>query len=157
MEAGEDVDALELARRMKPQAILAGADARGLSLAREADREGIAPVLLVLPAGATALPGMEGIWGCVPHCAAEPVLAGALDVAVRRFSEQRELDRARITAEERLRHRQVVERAKGLLMASGSMTEEQAYRFIRRRSMDSGRSLGQVAEAILLAGGAVYG
>lgn len=50
-----------------------------------------------------------------------------------------------------LEARKVIERAKGVLMARHNMTEEAAYEFIRRKSMDLRRSLREVSEAILLA------
>jgi response regulator NasT len=44
---------------------------------------------------------------------------------------------------------QVVEEAKRLLMERHGMTEEQAHRFIQKRSMDSGARMVQTAQMIL--------
>jgi signal transduction protein with GAF and PtsI domain len=54
--------------------------------------------------------------------------------------------------QEALAVRKVVERAKGLLMKSRQITEEQAFRLMQRQSMDTRRSMRELAEAILLAG-----
>ena len=52
--------------------------------------------------------------------------------------------------QEELETRKLVERAKEVLMRRRSMTVEQAYRWIQKRSMDSRKSMRHVAEAILL-------
>ena len=43
----------------------------------------------------------------------------------------------------------VIQRAKGLLMERNSMSEEQAHRFLQKKSMDSGFRLIQTAQMIL--------
>jgi AmiR/NasT family two-component response regulator len=47
--------------------------------------------------------------------------------------------------------RKVVERAKGLLMDSQGLKEAEAFRKIQRLSMNTRKSMREVAEAILLA------
>ena len=47
--------------------------------------------------------------------------------------------------------RKLVERAKGVLMDSQSLKEAEAFRRIQRLSMNSRKSMREVAEAILLA------
>lgn len=48
-----------------------------------------------------------------------------------------------------LRERKLIERAKGLIMAHQSMSEEQAYRFLRKTSMDQSKSMASMAQSIL--------
>ncbi|WP_085553931.1 ANTAR domain-containing response regulator [Azospirillum agricola] len=48
-----------------------------------------------------------------------------------------------------LNDRKIVERAKGLLMAHRDLSEEQAYRTLRKMAMDQNRRLVEVAEAVL--------
>ena len=52
--------------------------------------------------------------------------------------------------EEELETRKLVERAKEILMLRRNKTGEEAYRWIQKRSMDTRKSLRNVAEAILL-------
>lgn len=52
--------------------------------------------------------------------------------------------------QEELEIRKMVERAKEVLMRRRNMTGEQAYRWMQKRSMDSRKSMHNVAEAILL-------
>jgi GAF domain-containing protein len=51
---------------------------------------------------------------------------------------------------ETLETRKVVERAKGILMEANKVSENMAYKIIRKKSMDSCRSMKEVAEAIVL-------
>jgi AmiR/NasT family two-component response regulator len=52
--------------------------------------------------------------------------------------------------QEELETRKLVERAKEVLMRRRNMTGDQAYRWMQKRSMDSRKSMRNVAEAILL-------
>lgn len=53
--------------------------------------------------------------------------------------------------QEELETRKRIERAKGILMEEGKFTEEEAYLKIRKYSMDSRKTMREVAEAIILA------
>jgi GAF domain-containing protein len=57
--------------------------------------------------------------------------------------------KARLIQEE-LDIRKRVERAKEILMRRRSMSGDEAYRWIQKRSMDSRKSMREVAEAVLL-------
>jgi signal transduction protein with GAF and PtsI domain len=52
--------------------------------------------------------------------------------------------------QEELETRKLVERAKEILIRRRDMTGEQAYRWMQKRSMDSRKSMRNVAEAVLL-------
>jgi AmiR/NasT family two-component response regulator len=52
--------------------------------------------------------------------------------------------------QEELETRKLVERAKEVLMRRRRMKGGEAYRWLQRRSMDSRKSMRQVAEAVLL-------
>ena len=70
-------------------------------------------------------------------------LAPALDVAIARFKEARQLKRT-------LEGRKLIERAKGSLMAQLGLTEEEAFRRLRRAAMDSRKSMVEIAKALLV-------
>jgi AmiR/NasT family two-component response regulator len=53
--------------------------------------------------------------------------------------------------QEALTVRKLMERAKGYLMRSKKLTEEEAFKLIQRRSMDLRKSMREIAEAVLLA------
>lgn len=172
LEVRDGVTALDVSRRLHPHVILVAAELLNqerLDLAQTATRERIAPVVAILDLqtspcvkqkAAPAQVGtqeLEGTWGCIPACASELVLATAIQAAASLFAGQRTLEQAKETAEEQLRHRKLVEKAKGLLMASGRIGEQEAYRYLQKRSMDTGRPLWQVADAIILTGGGTHG
>ena len=70
-------------------------------------------------------------------------LVPALDLAIARFRESRDLKQA-------LEDRKVIERAKGMLMARLSLSEETAFRRLRRAAMDQRRPMVDVARAVLV-------
>jgi len=53
--------------------------------------------------------------------------------------------------QEELESRKLVERAKGILMRDYGLMEDEAFNRIRKKSMDSRRSMREIAEAIILA------
>jgi len=56
-----------------------------------------------------------------------------------------------LAAREALESRKVVERAKGILMKELSISEDEAYKKIHRKSMDMRKTMKEIAEAIILA------
>ncbi|MFO7680881.1 MAG: response regulator [Chloroflexota bacterium] len=75
-------------------------------------------------------------------------LSAAIQVAHKRFMEQRVLAEQAVKLQQTLEMRKIVDRAKGKLMASG-LSEEEAYRRIQREARDTGQSLHDVALSIL--------
>ena len=53
-------------------------------------------------------------------------------------------------AQEELASRKVIERAKGLLMKEQGLSEEEAYKLLRKTSMDKRVEMKNIAEAIIL-------
>lgn len=70
-------------------------------------------------------------------------LAPALDVAIARFAENRQLRQT-------LEGRKHIERAKGALMARFGLTEDEAFRRLRRAAMDSRKPMVEIAKALLV-------
>ena len=78
-------------------------------------------------------------------------LGPTLELAVARFRELEAVRRENEDLKKALASRKLIERAKGVLMEQEGLTESEAFRRIRKASMDSRRSMVAVAEAILLA------
>lgn len=72
-----------------------------------------------------------------------------LDVAMARFRRERKLLGELLDTRRQLADRKLVERAKGVLMAKGSLTEEQAYQKLRSMAMNKNLKLAEVAQRIL--------
>jgi len=72
-----------------------------------------------------------------------------LDVAMARFDEfqamRQELDKTKLS----LAERKQIERAKGIVMKSRSVDEEEAYVLLRKLAMDRNQRLAQVAENVI--------
>lgn len=65
--------------------------------------------------------------------------------------ENAELDLRVRSAEEALTTRKIIERAKDILSQEANVLPSEAYRLIQKQSMDSRKSMREVAEAIILA------
>lgn len=75
----------------------------------------------------------------------------ALEVALARSKEMRNLEKQVDELSERFETRKVVDRAKGILMDKFGITENEAYRRIQKISMNARKSMREIAEAIILA------
>jgi len=76
-------------------------------------------------------------------------LAPVLDAAIARF-EQLQAARAEAdAAKAQLGERKLVERAKGILMKSRKLSEDDAYRAMRKQAMDHKVKLTEVARQII--------
>lgn len=76
-------------------------------------------------------------------------LVPAIELAASRFAEMVALEGEVADLNDRLETRKVVERAKGALMESQSLTEPQAFRWIQRAAMDRRTTMRAVAQAVL--------
>jgi response regulator NasT len=72
-----------------------------------------------------------------------------LDVAVARFEEYQKLRAELEQTKIDLADRKVIERAKGLLMKSRGIAEDEAYKLLRKLAMDQNQRLVEVARSIL--------
>ena len=72
-----------------------------------------------------------------------------LDVAVARFEQDHALREELKSAQGRLVERKVVERAKGILMQQKGVSEDEAFRLMRKLAMDRNRKLLDVAQQII--------
>lgn len=74
-----------------------------------------------------------------------------LDLAVRRFNAFARLQSELAAAQGKLAEREVVDRAKRILMDSKKVTEPEAYAELRRKAMQSSRRIVDIAEAVVTA------
>ena len=76
-----------------------------------------------------------------------------LDAAISRFSVFKRMRTELETTKRALEERKVIDRAKGILMKSKGLSEEDAYAMLRKTAMDRGRRVSDVAEALVTAAG----
>ena len=80
-----------------------------------------------------------------------------LDMAIKRFNAIERM-RAEVEAvKTELSERKMIDRAKGILMRSRGLSEEQAYQLLRKTAMHQSRKIAQVAESLILAAGLLEG
>lgn len=74
-----------------------------------------------------------------------------IDVTISRFHAFRRLQEELAQAKEALHARKVIERAKGILMKQKNITEDEAYKLLRRTAMNQKRKLFDIAQSVVTA------
>ena len=80
-------------------------------------------------------------------------LKPVLDTAIARFQMMRQMRSELAETRRALEERKVIDRAKGLIMKSRGVGEDEAYALLRKAAMDQGRKVADVAEALVTAAG----
>ncbi|HCI81238.1 MAG TPA: response regulator [Ktedonobacter sp.] len=156
-EAGDGASAVNLAREIRPDLLIMDIrmpDMDGITAAETLNQEKIAPVLLLTAFGDQQLVERAKEAGVVNYIVKplrESQVAPAIEVTLARYNAYRALEKETSSLTEKLETRKVVERAKGLLMQQQGLSEAEAFRKIQRASMNTRKSMREVAEAILLA------
>jgi response regulator NasT len=156
-EAPDGEAAIEMARDLKPDLVIMDVkmpDLDGIAAARVLTEERIAPVLLLTAFSQQELIARAreaGVVGYLVKPFREADLSPAIEMAVARFAEFRELEREAHDLRDQIETRKLVERAKGVLMETSGLKEADAFRKIQKLSMDTRKSMREIAEAILLA------
>jgi response regulator NasT len=154
-DLGHDVVAREIyvkevadsTAREQPDVALVGlgiSSEHALELIGEIVREASCPVIALLNASDPAYiheAAKRGIFAYILHD--DPgELASAIDITLQRFAEYHNLRGA-------FGRRATIEQAKGILMARNSIDADTAFEMLRNRSQQSGRKLGDLADAIV--------
>lgn len=154
-ETGRGDEAVRLVRQLQPDiAILdikmPGLD--GLSAAREIAGERLAAVLILTAFSQRDLIERArdaGALGYLVKPFQKAELLPAMEVALGRFREMKDLHDQATSLEEQLESRKLVDRAKGRLMDGHGLTEGAAFSFIQKTAMRERRTMRDVADEIL--------
>ena len=149
VEATRRADALSAVTKASPDvAVIAVglADGDGVEAAAEVITKAKCPVVLFTSRTSDELVQRAREAGVIafllkPLRAAEVV--PTLEIAIARFRESAKLAQA-------LEERKVIERAKGVLMTRLGVSEEEAFKRLRRAAMDGRRPMVDVAQALLV-------
>ena len=76
-----------------------------------------------------------------------------LDMAISRFNAFSRMARELEEARSELEGRKVIDRAKGILMKSRGIGEDEAYRLLRKTAMSQNRKIAEIAQSLVLAAG----
>lgn len=133
--------------REQPDVALVGlgiSSEHALELIGEIVREASCPVIALLNASDPAYiheAAKRGIFAYIIHDDPQE-LASAIDITLQRFAEYHNLRGA-------FGRRATIEQAKGILMARNSIDADTAFEMLRNRSQQSGRKLGDLADAVV--------
>ena len=155
-EASDGFDAIELGRSVHPDLVLMDVKMPlldGISAATVIREERLADAVILLTAYSDA-EFVERARNCgVSVYLIKPVdvrtLVPNIEMAVARGREQRQLEEEVKAANRKLEERKLIERAKGFLMESEGMKEQEAFDYIRRISREKSIAMKKVAELIL--------
>ncbi|PRD44923.1 two-component system response regulator [Phyllobacterium phragmitis] len=76
-----------------------------------------------------------------------------LDMAISRFNAFSKMARELEEARSELENRKIIDRAKGILMKSKGLSEEDAYRLLRKTAMNQNRKIAEIAQSLVMAAG----
>ncbi|RAK51359.1 ANTAR domain-containing response regulator [Phenylobacterium deserti] len=133
----DTLDSLREASLANPRPVVMFVDRSEPGLAEEAVRAGVAAYVV------------DGL--------AAGRVRTVLEVAMSRFALMNQLRQDLEKAKADLASRKTVERAKALLMKERGLEEEEAYKLLRKLSMDTGRPLAAVASDLLAFAGVLKG
>ncbi len=156
-EAGDGRTAVELVRQHRPDLVVLDVkmpEMDGVDAAKEISKEKLAPVLLLTAYSQQDLVkrAMEaGVFAYVVKPFTESDLLPAIGVATARFREFNVISEQAESLTQALDTRKLVDRAKGLLMDKNGLKEADAFRRIQQQSMNTRKSMREIAEAIIIA------
>ena len=156
-EAADGFDAVEACKKLHPDLVLMDVKMPlldRLSAAQIIADEQLADTVIMLTAysesGFVDEAKNVGVAGYLVKPIDEKSLVPSIELAVARSRDLKKLRRDIEKVSERLENRGIIEKAKGQVMASEGMTEQEAYDYIRKLSLTKGVSMRRVAEIILM-------
>ncbi|MBP1159095.1 AmiR/NasT family two-component response regulator [Rhodococcus sp. PvR044] len=154
-EAGDGQRAVELAETLKPDLVIMDVKMPlrdGIDAASEIAAKRIAPVVILTAFSQRELVERARDAGAMAYLVkpfSKADLVPAVELAASRFAEISALEREVATLADRLESRKLIERAKGALMRSQSLTEPEAFNWIQRAAMDGRTSMKAVAKIVI--------
>lgn len=155
-EAADGIDAVELCNKLRPDVVILdvkmpvmdGLTAAKLIIEGQSD---IAVIMLTAYNDRQFVDkaGEFGALGYLVKPVDEKSLGPTIEIAVKRRNEFRKLQDAVREQERKLEERKLVEKAKGILIKNNSLSEEDAYRYLRTISMNKRKTMAEVAKIII--------
>ena len=155
-EASDGFDAVELCRKFRPDLVVMDIKMPllgGLKAAEIIISEDLAKAVLLL----TAYSSKEfieqakkaGVMGYLVKPVSEKSLLPAVEIAIHKGNEIAQMKSDAEGAKGKLEDRKIIDRAKGILMDTYGIPENEAYNRIRKLSMDKRCTMKQIASAII--------
>jgi response regulator NasT len=156
-QAVDGFDAVELCRKHHPDMVILDVKMPlldGLMAAKIINEEKLAGGIIIL----TAYSGREFIDKAKENCVlnyiikpiAEKTFLLAVEIAINQADEMKRIKDETVKANERLEARVYVDRAKSRLITKENMSEDEAYNYIRKLSMEKRCSMMAIAKILLM-------
>ncbi len=156
-QAVDGFDAVELCKKFQPDLVILDVKMPlldGLMAAKIINEGGLASGIILL----TAYSGREfidkakenGVLNYIVKPVTEKSILPAVEIAIHKADEIKKIKEETLKANEKLEARILIDRAKSLLIKKENMSEDEAYNYIRKLSMDKRCSMKDISKAILM-------
>ena len=154
-QAGDGEAAIELTEREKPDLVVMDVKMPkldGISAAERIAKQRISPVVILTAFSQRDLVERARDVGAMAYLT-KPFtiedLMPAIELAVSRFQEIKQLDTEINDLQSQLKARKIIERAKGLLIDNLKLTEPQAFKWMQKTAMDKRKTMVEVANLVI--------
>jgi AmiR/NasT family two-component response regulator len=154
-QAGDGEAAIELTEKEKPDLVVMDVKMPkldGISAAERIAKQRIAPVVILTAFSQRDLVERARDAGAMAYLT-KPFtiedLIPAIELAVSRFLEIKQLDAEVTDLQDQLKARKLIEKAKGLLMTKLQISEPEAFKWMQKTAMDKRRSMTDVAQLVM--------
>lgn len=155
-EAADGIDAVELCTDLKPDVVLLDVKMPvmdGLTAAKLiAGGQHDTAIIMLTAYNDKQFVDKAGEFGALGYLVKpvdEKSLTPTIEIAVKRLKEFRELKKTVAGQEKKLEERKIIEKAKGILIQNNSISEDEAYKYLRTISMNKRKTIVEVAKIII--------
>ncbi len=154
-QAGDGEAAISITEKEKPDLVVMDVKMPkldGISAAERIANQRIAPVVILTAFSQRDLVERARDAGAMAYLT-KPFsiddLMPAIELAVSRFQEIKQLDAEVTDLQEQLKARKLIEKAKGILMKNLKISEPEAFKWMQKTAMDKRRSMTDVAQLVM--------
>ncbi|SDS23157.1 response regulator receiver and ANTAR domain protein [Nocardioides scoriae] len=157
-QADDGEKAVAMATELRPDLVILDVKMPrldGIAAAEQIARQRIAPVVILTAFSQRDLVERARDAGAMAYLVKpfdQTDLVPAVEMALSRFAELRQVEAEVADLQERLETRKAVDRAKGVLQERLCLTEPESFRWIQKTAMDLRLSMRQVADGVVLHG-----
>jgi response regulator NasT len=154
-QAGDGEAAISITEKEKPDLVVMDVKMPkldGISAAERIANQRISPVVILTAFSQRDLVERARDAGAMAYLT-KPFtiedLMPAIELAVSRFQEIKQLDAEVSDLQEQLKARKLIEKAKGILMKNLKISEPEAFKWMQKTAMDKRRSMTDVAQLVM--------
>jgi len=154
-EVGDGRSALKVIFQTEPDLVIMDSKlpgVQGLGIIRIIEENRTAPVILLIESHEQGLlEEVKDFWifGCLPKPLSDVQLFPAIEIALANFKKFTKLVEENKRLKTALEERKLVEKAKGMVMEAMGLSEQEAYKYMQKLSMDKCVPIARVARNIM--------